>query len=52
MVPSKTSLIAEQDAVTFMTYQVTMETGKSCKNNLYFGFSCSYLKHELFISEM
>ena len=24
-----------------------METGKPCKNTLYFGFSCSYLKNEL-----
>ena len=24
-----------------------METGKPCKNTLYFGFTCSYLKNEL-----
>ena len=37
MVPCETSIIAEQDAVIFVTYQVT-------KNTLYFG---SYLKNEL-----
>ena len=24
-----------------------MATGKPCKNTIYFGFSCSYLKNEL-----
>ena len=47
MVPCETLIIVEQDAVVFMTYQVTMATGKPCTNTLYFGFSCSYLKNEL-----
>ena len=47
MVPRKTSIIAQQDAVVFVTYKVTMATVKPCKNTLYFGFTCSYLKNEL-----
>ena len=35
MIPCETSIVDEQDA------------GKSCKNSLYFGFSCSYLKNKL-----
>ena len=47
MVPCETSIIAEQDAVIFVTLEVTMATRKPCKNSLYFGFSCSYLKNKL-----
>ena len=39
MVPCETSIIAEQDAVVLLIKQVTMETGKPCKNPLYFGFN-------------
>ena len=46
MEPFETSIIAKQDAVTFVTYQVTMATGKPCKRILYVGFSCSHLKNE------
>ena len=47
MVPCETSIIAEQDAVIFLMYQVTMVTGEPCKNTLYFRFSYLYLKNEL-----
>ena len=46
MIPCETSIVAEQDAVIFVTLQVTMATGKPCRNTLYFRFSCSYLKNE------
>ena len=46
MVPCETSIIFEQDAAIFVTWQVTMATGNPCKNTLYFGSSCSYLKNE------
>lgn len=46
MVPCETSIIAEQDAVIFVPQKVTMSKGKPCKNTLYFGFNCSYLKNE------
>ena len=47
MIYRETSIIVERDAVIFATLQVTTAIGKLCKNSLYFGFSCSYLKNEL-----
>ena len=47
MVPYQTPIIAEKDAIIFFTQNVTVKTGKPCKNTPYFDFSCSYLKNEL-----
>ena len=42
MAPYQTLIIAEIDSVIFCEVNITMVTGKQCKNTPYFYCSCSY----------